>query len=114
MDTREERKGKVRARDKVKAASTSGRGRTRNSHGPHVLEGVCDSYVDTMTTCPLRKQWAPEEKGLLGLEPPPQGVGRGLSVSDPRQVLFSWGGFRDRRVFQRGVAKSVGGKGPWG
>lgn len=92
-DTREERKGKVRARDKVEAATTSGRrervscvrsrGRTRNSHGPHGLEGVCDSYVDPDHT-PPEGAVGPWGEGTAG-----PGAPRKVSVPCPRQVLFS-------------------------
>lgn len=115
-NTREVRKGKVRARDKVKAATTSGRrasvtyvrsrGRTRSSHGPHRLEGVCDSYVGTDHT-PHEGAVVSWGEGTAG-----SGAPRRVSVPCPRQVLFSRGGLRDSRVFQRGVV--IAGKRLWG
>lgn len=59
------------------------RGRTGNSHGPHGLEGVSDSYVDT--------DHMPTE-GAVGRcgegTAEPRAPGR-VSVPCPRQVLFN-------------------------
>lgn len=81
------------------------RGRTRNSHGPHGLEGVCDSYVDTDHMLP-EGAVGPGRRGLLGLEPPGECLSHVPGRSCSAEVDSRTGGF------SRGEWPSQGGRDP--